>query len=289
MNNDIKRTLQAAVLRLLRPLVRLLLHHSVPYETFADLARWVYVDVAEKDFALENKKQTTSRISVITGLNRKEVARLQAMDVADNTSAVASFNRAEKVVTAWLHEYPKTDTSSRAATIPIEGENSFATLVKKYSGDMPVRAVLDELVRVGVVRRLENGQVELLSSGAIVPTSENKQELLNVFGQHATDFLGSITHNVMASDEKRLFQRVAWYDNIPIQRLEDAKAFSRNRGQAIVDELTEELSKFDRDITPNIEGSGRARAVFGVYYYEEITESGEANQVASGQVSSSDK
>ncbi|MBL0125849.1 MAG: hypothetical protein IPP88_25405 [Betaproteobacteria bacterium] len=97
----------------------------MPYETFADLARWVYVDVAEKDFTLANKKQTASRISVITGLNRKEVARLQAMTVEDNTGAIESFNRAEKVVTAWRHEYPKADSASHAAPLPLEGERGF--------------------------------------------------------------------------------------------------------------------------------------------------------------------
>ena len=274
MNDDIKRTLQAAVLRLLRPLVRLLLHHSVPYETFADLARWVYVDVAEKDFTLPNKKQTTSRISVITGLHRKEVARLQAMDVADNTGAVASFNRAEKVVTAWLHEYPRTDAASRAAPLPLDGERSFSALVKRYSGDMPVRAVLDELLRVGVAQRLENGDVALLSSGAVVPGAENREALLTLFGHDTTDFIEAISHNVLASNDKKFFQRKAWSDNLPVELLVKANGIARQRGQAIVDELTEELSKLDRDITPAVEGTGRARAVFGVYYYEEITESG---------------
>ena len=296
MSNDLKRTLHAAVLRLLRPLVRLLLHHSVPYETFADLARWVYVDVAEKDFALPNKKQTASRISVITGLNRKEVARLQEMTVEDNAVAIESFNRAEKVVTAWRHEYPKADSPSHAASLPLEGKRSFATLVKRYSGDMPVRAVLDELLRVGVARRLENGEVELLSSGAVVPEllssgavvpdAENRQALLTLFGEDTTDFIGSISHNVFASNENKYFQRKAWSDNIPVELLASARGLARQRGQAIVDELTAELSEFDRDITPSVEGTGRARAVFGVYYYEEITDGGTdaGNNSAAGRI-----
>jgi Family of unknown function (DUF6502) len=274
MTDEIKRALHAAVLRLLRPLVRLLLHHSVPYETFADLARWVYVDVAEKEFALPNKKQTASRISVITGLNRKEVARLQEMTVEDNTEAVASFNRAEIVVTAWRHEYPKVDSPNHTSTLPLEGEHSFASLVKRWSGDMPVRAVLDELLRVGVVRRLENDEIELLSSGAVVPAAENREALLTLFGEDTSDFIESISHNVLASDENKFFQRKAWYDNIPVQLLAGTKAIARQRGQAIVDELTEELSKFDRDYTPSLQGTGRARAVFGVYYYEEVTDAG---------------
>lgn len=282
MTDEIKRALHAAVLRLLRPLVRLLLHHSVPYETFTDLARWVYVDVAEKEFALPNKKQTASRISVITGLNRKEVARLQEMTVEDNTGAIASFNRAEKVVTAWLHEYPKAGKPGLATTLPLEGEHSFASLVKRYSGDMPVRAVLDELLRVGVVQKTEDGEISLLSSGAVVPGAENRQALLTLFGEDTTDFISTYSHNIFASDGDKFFQQKTWTDNIPVELLTSTKALARQRGQSIMDQLREDLSKFDRDITPSVQGTGRARALFGVYYYEEITDSGckEGNEPA---------
>jgi Family of unknown function (DUF6502) len=274
MSDDLKRTLHAAVLRLLRPLVRLLLHHSVPYETFADLARWVYVDVADKEFTLEGKKQTASRISVITGLNRKEVARLQDMTVEDNTDAIASFNRAEKVVTAWLHEYPKADSPTRSSPLPIDGEHSFATLVKRYSGDMPVRAVLDELLRVGVVTKLENGDVELVSTGTVVPDAENREALLTVFGEDTADFITTISNNVVANPVDRLFQRRAWSDNVPVEALAVLRELSRQHGQVALENFADQLSRFDRDVTPNSKGTGRARAVLGVYYYEEILDAG---------------
>ena len=274
MTDDIKRTLHAAVLRLLRPLVRLLLHHGVPYETFADLARWVYVDIAEKDFALPNKKQTASRISVITGLNRKEVARLQAMTVEDNAGAIESFNRAEIVVTAWRHEYPKADGASYPSRLPLEGERSFASLVKRWSGDMPVRAVLDELLHVGVVRKLENGEIELVSDGTVVPNSENRQALLTLFGEDSAHFLATISNNVMELPERKLFQRKAWFDNISVEALSVSRDLANKHGQAALENFADQLSQFDRDLTPNSEGTGRARAVLGIYYYEEIIEAG---------------
>lgn len=196
------------------------------------------------------------------------------MDVADNTGAVASFNRAEKVVTAWLHEYPRTDAASRAAPLPLEGERSFSALVKRYSGDMPVRAVLDELLRVGVARRMESGDIELLSGGPVVIDAKDRQALLAVFGHDTADFIGAISHNVTTSNEKKFYQRTAWSDNLPIEMLVTTKEIARQRGQILMDDLTSELSKLDRDITPTVGGTGRARAVFGVYYYEEITEHG---------------
>jgi hypothetical protein len=55
MNKAILKPLSAAVLRLFRPLVRVLLRNGVSYRTFADFAKWVYVDVATKEFGIEGE------------------------------------------------------------------------------------------------------------------------------------------------------------------------------------------------------------------------------------------
>src|SRR5262245_770200 len=77
---NVARALNAATARMLRPLVRVLLRNGIPYRAFADTARQVYVEVAEKEFALPGKPQTVSRVSTLTGLSRKEVTRTQAKD-----------------------------------------------------------------------------------------------------------------------------------------------------------------------------------------------------------------
>ncbi|MEA3232214.1 MAG: DUF6502 family protein, partial [Thermodesulfobacteriota bacterium] len=66
MSDKHLKRLSAAVIRLLRPLVRILLRNGVSYRTFSDLAKWVYVDVASKEFGIKGRKQSTSRISVVT-------------------------------------------------------------------------------------------------------------------------------------------------------------------------------------------------------------------------------
>src|SRR5215510_9788024 len=73
--NNVTQALTAAAARLLKPLVKVLLRNGIPYRAFADIARQVYVEVAEKEFALPGRAQTVSRISTITGLTRKEVTR----------------------------------------------------------------------------------------------------------------------------------------------------------------------------------------------------------------------
>ena len=69
-----------AARRILHPLVRILLRNGITAPVFQELARKVFVDVARDEFPPEGKSQTLANISVITGLNRKEVARLAKED-----------------------------------------------------------------------------------------------------------------------------------------------------------------------------------------------------------------
>ena len=105
--------------------MRVLLRNGVPYGAFAEIARRVYVEVAEKDFALPSKKQTGSRISTITGLTRKEVARIQtglttdarAQSRARAIAGVLSAMRTEleEVLTPGLRGYGALEPETEAA------------------------------------------------------------------------------------------------------------------------------------------------------------------------------
>ena len=98
MSKTLVQALSAATLRILRPLVRVLLRNGISYKTFADLAKWVYVDVATRDFGLPGRKQSVSRVSVITGLSRKEVSRVQDLPRPDDAAEEERYNRAARVI-----------------------------------------------------------------------------------------------------------------------------------------------------------------------------------------------
>ncbi len=101
MNDKHLKPLSAAVLRLLWPLVRILLRNGVSYRTFSDLIKWVYVDVAGKEFGIKGRKQSASRVSVITGLSRKEVTRMRQLPRPDDHVSAEKYNRAARVIAAW--------------------------------------------------------------------------------------------------------------------------------------------------------------------------------------------
>lgn len=62
--------------RVLRPTVRFLLRRSCTFQDFIKLAKVVFVDVARAEIEAEGQKPNVSRISMFTGLNRLDVAKL---------------------------------------------------------------------------------------------------------------------------------------------------------------------------------------------------------------------
>ena len=153
MYSKLHQVLNAAVLRILRPLVRILLQHGIPFGVFADIAKRVYVEVADSEFPIPGRKQTKSRVSVLTGLSRKEVLRVKRLPSLDDANAAARYHRAARTISGWLRDKDFTDRKGQPAVLPLDsGKSSFTELVKRYSGDIPARAVLDEMERVGASR-----------------------------------------------------------------------------------------------------------------------------------------
>jgi hypothetical protein len=268
MNEGILKPLSAAVLRLFRPLVRVLLRNGVSYRTFADFAKWVYVDVATKEFGIKGRKQSTSRVSVITGLSRKEVKRVRELPRPDDSASVERYNRAARVIAAWRRESKFNDAEGNAAPLLLEGTGAtFSELVKRFSGDVPVRAILDELIRIGAVERLEDGRVSLIVRAYIPETSE--ADKLHILGTDVGYLISTIDYNLRDDPMGPIFQRKVAYDNLPNEVLPEFRELSAKRAQALLEKLDRWLAQRDRDVTPTVRGTGRNRAGLGIYYFEE--------------------
>jgi hypothetical protein len=148
---DTKQALSAAIRKLLRPLVRILLRNHISFGAFSDLAKRVYVEVAIEEFGLPNRKQSVSRVSILTGLSRKEVGRVRQLPIPNDAEAVGRYNRAARVVTGWVRDEFFSDGQANPAVLAVEGTGStFAELVRRFSGDAGPGGP-DELLRNGLV------------------------------------------------------------------------------------------------------------------------------------------
>ena len=256
-----------SVRKILSPLVRILLRNGIPYGSFADLAKGVYVDVASREFGIPGRKQSTSRISVLTGLSRKEVTRILTLPSPDEGNARETYNRAARVISGWIRDRRFSDGKGNPHILPVEGEkNSFKELVKAFSGDVPARAVLDELIRVHAVTLTDKGEVQLLAR-AYIPNKDDRGKL-HILGTDVSDLISTIDNNLIGSPRRSRFQRKVCYDNLPLEVLPELQDMTDKEAQKLLEKFDRWMSKRDRDVNPKATGTKRMRAGVGIYYFE---------------------
>ncbi len=265
MVTDTQRLIAESLVKILRPLIRILLRNGVTYRAFTETAKSVYVEVASEEFRIPGRKQTDSRISVITGLSRKEVKRVKSMPPSSDEDNLARYNRASRVISGWTQDPDFIDEQGNPADLSLdETGNAFGELVRRYSGDAPPRAVLDELENVGAVQRLDNGQLCLVTRGYIPHT--DSPERLGIFGIMAADLLNSSNHNLMDTTGKPYFQRIVANERIPETATDQFQLVTRRYCQQFLEKLDQWLTENEvKGAAPGVEVR---RIGVGVYYFE---------------------
>jgi hypothetical protein len=271
-----QRALRSAVQQLLRPLCRLLLRHAISFDAFQELARRVYVDVALKEFGIPGKRPTASRVAILTGLTRKEVHRLLVTPADDGADDAERYNRAAQVLTGWARDADFLDEKGEPRRLEVDGPGGFGTLVKRYSGDMPMRAVLDELVRVGAVEPREDGRLDLAARG-FVPR-HSAVDKLGILGRDVAELIATIDHNLQHGETDPRFQRKVMYSAIPRSALPAFRRLSSRQAQALLERLDKWLAGHDPEHLPEDPSATHARIGLGIYYIEEPVEAPAARE-----------
>jgi uncharacterized protein DUF6502 len=274
-NNPLRR----ALYRILRPLARLLLRNGIPFAEFAELVKRAYVDAAMEDFADARKKPTDSRAAVMTGLTRKEVKKQREILAGEHQGKAGKRqeNRASRVVSGWVHDPAFCTEGGEPLKLPFDGSPGFSELVRRYSGDMTPRAMLEELMRVGVVATDEAGDLALRQR-AYVPAGDS-EEMLGIFGEDVSDLIATIDHNLTETRpaSQPLFQRTLVYNNIPPEVMERWRQFAAQQSQELLEQLDRWLAPHDRDIASHGQGEVSEDAVrtgVGIFYFEDPVQPG---------------
>lgn len=266
--------LERALEALLLPLVRLALKRGLAFGRFTELLKRAYVTAAQRDFTVPGRKLSISRVAVLTGLTRKEASRLMQYesDESPGDRPRRQVNRAARVVSAWVEDPAFHDGRGAPASLPFESERgpSFSSLVATHGADVPARAVLDELVRVGAIGERTDGRLHLIER-AYIPARDDEAKL-SMLGTDVADLVSAIDHNLDPGDAPPFFQRKVAYDNLPKRYLPSLRALLSDEGQALLERLNEDMAAQDRDLHPDDSADGedaRTRAMIGLYYFEE--------------------
>lgn len=185
----------AASKRILAPLVRVLIKLGISAPELSAVCRQVYVEAAAERLAQSTRRVSRSRIAIVTGLTRAEVTRLLRSRAAGVETHQRYLHRASRVLNGWLTDSEFTSRNGRPRQLPLKGSRgSFHALVKRYSGDIPPRAMLDELSSISAIRRRKDGRIEL-NARARVGTSMNSKQL-GALAANGRIVLDTLCHNV---------------------------------------------------------------------------------------------
>lgn len=266
-NNKSQSTASAAVSHLLRPLVRILLSYGISYQSFCELAKTAYVKVADEEFKLEDKPQTDSRVSLLTGIQRREVSRIRNEPAEEiNLSQKASMSAL--LLAIWSGNTDYLDGNGMPIPLPrLAGKNespSFERMVQSVSKDFRPRVVLDEWLRQGVVTLDEEDRVHLSIDAFALPQEVEEKHFY--FGQNIHDHLAAAAHN-LTSGQAPFLERCVYYDKLSAESCLDLAEHTRALGMIViraVNRRAAELQKRDQGLDTAV-----YRSNFGVYHFSE--------------------
>ncbi|MHB1198340.1 MAG: DUF6502 family protein [Polaromonas sp.] len=257
-----------ALRRVLRPMVNLMLARGITYPYLADLLKALFVQVADKDFRIDSKPPTDSRVSLVSGVHRKEVNRLRQEMASDAEIVPSVVSLGAQLVAVWLGSSQYLDANNRprplARFVSEGGDMSFEALVAGVNSDIRPRVVLDEWLRLGVVHFDEQRRV-CLNVEAFIPV-EGFDEKAFYFGHNLRDHAAAAAHNLIGGD-KPFLERTVHYDALSANSIAMLAKQSEQVGMEALLAINKRAMAFEKDDTAD--AAPRQRMTFGIYFYSE--------------------
>lgn len=250
---------------LLRPIVRLCLKRSIRFQEFGEIARLVYVECAEQELQRDGHEVNVSRISIATGLQRRDVTRLWNVEpeVKEHTALL------HKVLGQWKGDKRFSERSERPRPLTFKGvESEFAQLVNAVSQDLNVYTILFELERLSLVEK--KGERLFLIGDTVVPQKDLKRgsELLS---NDIQDLITAVDENLFGHPEILNHHVKTHYDNISIEALPRIRQWLLDKGELFHRAARKFISRYDIDINPTInDKKGGGRVALGSFSVTEL-------------------
>ena len=183
--------------QLLAPVVKLMIELGVDYRTFADAARRAYIDVAGNEYGIRGRPTNTSRISLLTGINRRDVAKLRNEDGTARPDSADESNSLSRVLSGWYQD-PDFVDSGGAPRALARGPDLDA-LLHRYAGDVPGTALIKELQRVGAV--VVENEIARPLTRYYMPFELDERSIAR-YGSVIADLALTINHNLLTKERE---------------------------------------------------------------------------------------
>lgn len=257
-----------AALRLMAPLVELLLQEGVTYPRFTSALKATFLEAAEKILEANATRANDSSLSVLSGVHRKDV-RAWHSDGKPLPQA-KTLSVAMEIYTRWASDKDYCESSGSPRVLErTGGPGSFEALATAVSSDVHPHTVLKELIRLGIVRRMEatpdgNGDKLALCADAFVP-KDGSAEMLQLFSANVGDHIAAAVHNIKGNGDPMLEQGL-FADGLRPQSADVLGAMTRKIWARAFSDVAREATRLSQQDQGQPDANRRVR--FGMYYFQ---------------------
>lgn len=245
MANDAKPLALRALRLSLRPIVRVLLRLGITWKAAAEVCKTTLVEVAAEDFGLHGRPTNNSRIAIMTGLSRREVARLRKALAQETPPDLEDMNNATQVLSAWHLDGDYLDADGRPVLLEFAGDGpTFSRLVGRHAPDIPPVTMLRELLRIGAIAQRADGTLRVRQR-YYMPLPMDPQAILRG-GTVLQDIGETINYNLARrEDQMSRFEGRATNVNVKATDIPAFREFLEAEGQGFLERVDEWLSRHE--------------------------------------------
>jgi Family of unknown function (DUF6502) len=254
--------------QLVRGLVNFCLKHSITSPEIEACIRQAFVEAARDSLNKNNQIPSTSRLSVITGLNRRQVQQLQQTNTITHDNA--SFLM--KVLGQWQNDKRFSDDQGQAMVLSCGFEKSeFNRLVGSISKELNPATVLFELERVGAIKRetqeIDGKKVDCAKLLLEVYQPAGDLEAgFRVAANDIQDFIETVEENLVIEPNISNLHLRTEYDRIRPTAVVELKRWLLQEGYAFHERARDKFAEFDQDVNPDPSFTGKCvRIVLGSF------------------------
>lgn len=261
------KSLAADTMRLLfRPIARIMLRVGMTWRELAEICKATYVEVAGEDYGIRGRQTNVSRVSILTGLARRDVSRLRKELAEKKPGNFSRMNHATRVLSGWYQDELYRATGGEPAPLaPTGTAPSFESLCKTYCPNVAPVTMLKELKQAGAVSETGDGQV-IAKSRVYMPLRTDPDHMLSS-GSVLQDIGYTVAHNLHREDgEASRFERRATNTSIPESAIPAFREFVEAEGQAFLERIDAWLSAHEQT---EGDSTNRVRLGMGAYWIEQ--------------------
>lgn len=250
MREDRTDQFQRTLSRLLRPIARAMIAHGVTLNAATEALKSALFNAAA-DTSANDEKVTDSKISLRTGLHRKDVRRLrEEMPRSEKRSLT---NACTLTIAYWTSDNRFRTKAGAPRSLPRNGTRSrpgFDDLVKTTKIDLPDSTLLEALIAQDAVTLNPDTQTVKLVQTAFL-ASPQSEAMIAAYQKNLLAHLEAATDNLLAKEgDPRKFERAAHFNHLSEASIKELDADARRLSQEVLESLNRKaLALQEKDAT----------------------------------------